>query len=105
MKEEPPYNPYTFDPYEPHPRDLESAIGRFLGFLFGLGIAITICGIISIRLRACIRIDMQLSRRHINASLLSRLILIECECRKNQNVSCYKYYRAGQSQYQLSALM
>ena len=48
MKEEPPYNPYTFDPYKPHPRDLESAMGRFLGFLFGLGIAITLCGIISI---------------------------------------------------------
>lgn len=63
MKEDPIHNPYTFDPFEdedklterfvrsghePHPRDLESAIGRFLGFLFGLGIAITICGIISI---------------------------------------------------------
>lgn len=43
-----PYTPYTFDPYEPHPRDLESAIGRFLGFLFGIGIAIALCGIISI---------------------------------------------------------
>ena len=43
MKEEPPYNPYTFDPYEPHPRDLESAIGRFLGFLFGIGIGIPRC--------------------------------------------------------------
>ena len=42
------HNPYTFDPFEPHPRDLESAIGRFLGLLLGLGIAITICGIISI---------------------------------------------------------
>ena len=49
MKQEDPiHNPYTFDPFEPHPRDLESAIGRFLGFLLGLGVAITICGIISI---------------------------------------------------------
>lgn len=46
--QQPIHNPYTFDPFEPHPRDLEAAIGRFLGLLLGLGIAIIICGIISI---------------------------------------------------------
>lgn len=47
-KDERPFNPYTFDPFEPHPRGLESAIGRFLGFMFGVGIAIALCGLISI---------------------------------------------------------
>ena len=47
-KDERPFNPYTFDPYEPHPRDLESAIVGCLGYILGFGLAIIICSVIYI---------------------------------------------------------
>ena len=49
MKQEDPiHNPYTFDPFEPHPRDLESAIVGCLGYILGFGLAIIICSVIYI---------------------------------------------------------
>lgn len=35
-----------YDPYEPAPRDLEAAIGRFLGVMLGFGVSIIVCGLI-----------------------------------------------------------